>query len=89
MRCEESIPENGKETLTGGFAIEGLTQNPQGRWYPTMVRRFKCVNPMAGERAAHARQLTGFGLLRAGVALRGGVARSGCLDRRNNKNSTR
>jgi hypothetical protein len=51
MRYEGSIPKNGQDTLIDGYAIEELTKDPQGRLYPTVVRRFKCVNPMAGDNA--------------------------------------
>ena len=47
MRREELITRDGKEFLTNGFAIESVVQDPRGRWYPSVVRRFKC-NVMIG-----------------------------------------
>jgi len=37
--------DRGKEKLIGGFAIEGLTQDPQGHWFPTVVRQRVVIRP--------------------------------------------
>jgi hypothetical protein len=42
MRQEELVTIEGKEVITGGFAIEDVLQDPRGRWYPTVIRRLKC-----------------------------------------------
>jgi hypothetical protein len=39
MRYDELISQGRKEELIGGLAIEGLTQDPRKRWFPTVVRR--------------------------------------------------
>ncbi len=41
MRYEELVTREGKEEIIRGHAIEGVTQDPQGQWYPTVIRLFK------------------------------------------------
>jgi len=43
VRCEELVSQDGKEEITGGSVIEQATQAPDGRWYPTVVRRFNAI----------------------------------------------
>ena len=43
MREEQLVTREGKEEITCGFAIEETVQDPRGRWYPSVVRRFKAV----------------------------------------------
>ncbi len=45
MRCDELISREGKEEMIGGFAIEGLTQNPRKQWFPTVVHQFVHILP--------------------------------------------
>ncbi len=45
MRCDKLISQGGKEELIGGFAIEGLTQSPEKRWFPTVVRERVRIKP--------------------------------------------
>ncbi len=41
IRYEELVTREGKEEIIRGHAIEGVTQDPQGQWYPTVIRLFK------------------------------------------------
>jgi hypothetical protein len=41
MRYEELVLREGKEEIIRGHAIEGVTQDPGGQWYPTVIRLFK------------------------------------------------
>ena len=41
MRYEEMVAREGKEEITRGHAIEGVTKDPEGQWYPTVIRLFK------------------------------------------------
>jgi hypothetical protein len=51
MRREELAPRHGKEAITGGYAIEQVVQDPRARWYPSVVRQFKCVGPVGTDDA--------------------------------------
>jgi hypothetical protein len=46
MRYEELAVHEGKEEILRGHAIEGVTQDPAGQWYPTVIRMFRKVVPM-------------------------------------------
>jgi hypothetical protein len=50
MRCDELISQGPKEKLIGGFAIEGLTQDPPKRWFPTVVRQRVQIKPPDNEK---------------------------------------
>jgi hypothetical protein len=50
MRREELVTREGKEVLTNGFAIEATVQDPRGRWYPSVVRRFKCSTMIGSDK---------------------------------------
>ncbi|MGO9113458.1 MAG: hypothetical protein ACLP9L_29860, partial [Thermoguttaceae bacterium] len=41
MRYEELIAKEGKQETVRGHAIDGVTQDPEGQWYPTVIRLFK------------------------------------------------
>ncbi|MGO8751216.1 MAG: hypothetical protein ACLQNE_35160 [Thermoguttaceae bacterium] len=38
MRYEELVARDGKEEIIRRHAIEGVTQDPDGQWYPTVIR---------------------------------------------------
>jgi hypothetical protein len=46
MRYEELVVNDGKEDILRGHAIEGVTQDPGGQWYPTVIRMFHRIVPM-------------------------------------------
>jgi hypothetical protein len=50
MRYEELVVSNGKENVLRGHAIEGVTQDPGGQWYPTAIRMFKRIVPMGTDK---------------------------------------
>jgi hypothetical protein len=43
VRWEELVSHEGKEEMTHGSVIEETTRAPDGRWYPTVVRRFNAI----------------------------------------------
>ena len=45
VRCDELITREGKEEMIGGFLIEGLTQNSQKQWFPTVVHQYVHIKP--------------------------------------------
>ena len=42
MRADWVVPREGREErVLGSYAIESVTQDPQGQWYPAVVRQLK------------------------------------------------
>ena len=41
MRRDDIVTRDGQEEVFTGSLIEGVTQSPQGYWYPTIVRTLK------------------------------------------------
>jgi hypothetical protein len=50
VRWEELVPSEGKEEIIGGSVIEDAVQAPDGRWYPTIVRRLKAIRHMESDK---------------------------------------
>jgi hypothetical protein len=48
VRCDHLISREGKEQMIRGFRIDGLTQDRQNRWFPTVVHQLTHVLPPDG-----------------------------------------
>ena len=52
MREEQIITVNGKEKITTGSVIEGVTQDHKGQWYPTVIRMLNTVHSMHSDKTS-------------------------------------
>jgi hypothetical protein len=50
MRSDSLITQDGREKCIGKFELEGLTQDPKDRWFPTVVRELVHYLPPDGQK---------------------------------------
>jgi hypothetical protein len=48
VRSDDLISREGKEEMIGGFRIDGFAQDPQKRWFPTVVHQLTHILPPDG-----------------------------------------
>ncbi len=50
IRSERLVTRKEKEQIIGGSVIEGVTQSPQGQWYPTVIRHLQGTRHMGSDK---------------------------------------